>query len=92
MNNKLEQIVQLFADNENAEAQLKQAKTVEDAVAILAQYGIDLTVDEFKEIGREVTNDELSEDMLEFVSGGKGFWSKAWRGVKDFFHGFLDAF
>ena len=88
---KITQIMRLFEENEQAEAALKSAQTKEEAVAILGQYGIAITVEEFIQIGRELTSDELSEDMLALVAGG-GFLKKAWNAVKDFFHGFLDAF
>jgi len=90
MKDKLEQIGKLFAENENAEATLKSAKTVEEAVALLKELGVDITVEEFKELGKEITSDELSEDMLAMVSGGS--WKGFWRGVRDFFQGFLDSF
>ena len=89
MESKLAQIAQLFAENEQAEALLKSAKTKEEAVAILAQFGVDVTVEEFTQIGKEVLSDELSEDVLELVAGGS--WSGFWNGVKDFFKGFADA-
>lgn len=90
MQEKITQIVQLFAENEKAEAELKKAKTVDDAVALLAQYGVEMTVEEFIKIGKEITSDELSEEMLMLVAGGS--WKGFWRGVRDFFQGFLDAF
>lgn len=88
---KVNQIAQLFEENKEAEAALKNAATKEDAVSILNQYGVVITLDEFIQIGKEITNDELSEEMLSLVTGG-GWLSKAWNAVKDFFHGFLDAF
>ena len=90
MENKINQIVQLFAENDQAEAALSQAKTVDEAVALLVQYGVDITVEEFVKIGKEITSDELSEEMLMLVAGGS--WKGFWKGVKDFFQGFLDAF
>ena len=90
MDNKLVQIARLFAENEQAEALLKGAKTKEEAIAIFAQFGVNMTLEEFIQIGHEVLNDELSEDVLELVAGGS--WASFWGGVKDFFHGFLDAF
>lgn len=87
---KLEQIVRLFAENEDAEKVLKEAKTKEEAISLLGQFGIDVTVDEFDEIGRQILSEELPEELLEFVAGGS--WKGFWKGVGDFFRGFLDAF
>jgi len=87
---KLDQIVQLFAENPEAQEALNGAKTKEEAVAMLCQYGVDITVEEFVEIGKKITSDELTEDMLEYVAGGS--WASFWRGVRDFFKGFADAF
>lgn len=92
MMNKITAIVNLFAENEQAEAALKNAKSMEEAVALLAQYGIEMTEEEFLEAAREMSADELSEDMLLMVAGGASGWQKFWRGVRDFFQGFLDAF
>ena len=88
---KISQIMRLFEENEQAKEALKSAATKEDAVVILAQYGVEITVEEFTQIGKEITSDELSEEMLMLVSGG-GVLKNAWNAVKDFFHGFLDAF
>ena len=92
MNNKFEMIMKLFSENEKAGEILKEAKSVEEAVDLLAQMGVEITVEEFKEMGKQLESDELSEDMLEFVAGGKGAGKKVWKAVKDFFHGFFDAF
>lgn len=89
MDNKLMQIARLFAENEQAKALLQDAKSKEEAIAILAQFGVIVTPEEFAQIGQEVLSDELSEDVLELVAGGS--WSGFWNGVKDFFRGFLDA-
>lgn len=91
MFDKVSQITKLFAENDAAAEALKAAQTKEEAIDIFAQYGIELTVEEFEQIGKEVTSDELSEEMLMMVAGG-GWLKKAWNGVVDFFHGFLDAF
>ena len=91
MDSKLMEIMKLFSENEQAESLLKQAKTKEEAVALLNELGVSITVEEFVQIGKEIMSDELSEDMLTLVAGG-GFWGSVWKGVKDFFHGFLDAF
>lgn len=90
MDEKISQIVRLFSENENATEALKNTKTKEEAVAVLGQFGVEITVGEFIEIAKEINNDEISEEMLMLVSGGS--WSGFWRGVRDFFQGFLDAF
>jgi len=92
MYDKLTQITKLFAENEQAEEALKNVQTKEEAIAVLAQYGIDVTVEEFVAIGKEVTSDELSEEMLMLVAGGGSWFKSALRGIRDFFQGFLDAF
>ena len=88
---KTSQIARLFEENKEAAEALKNANTKEEAVALLCRYGVDITVEEFVQIGREVTSDELSEEMLMLVSGG-GWLGKAWNTVTAIFHGFLDAF
>lgn len=87
---KIKQIAELFDNNKEAETTLKSASTKEEAVDILNRYGIEITVEEFVQIGKEITSDELSEEMLNLVSGGG--WRDVWNGIVDFFHGFLDAF
>ena len=87
---KLEQIVRLFAENASAEETLKAAKSKEEAIALLAQFGIEVTEEEFNSIGKQVLSDELPEEMLEFVAGGS--WKGFMKGVRDFFKGFLEAF
>ena len=87
---KISQIGKLFSENEAAMEALKNAETKEEAGDILGRYGIEITVEEFIEIAKEINSDELSEEMLMLVSGGS--WSGFWKGVKDFFQGFLDAF
>lgn len=88
---KMNQIVKLFDENSEAEAALKSAQTKEDAVALLNRYGVEISVEEFVEMGKEVASNELSEEMLMLVAGG-GWARKAWGAFKDFFQGFLDAF
>ena len=90
MKERIAKIGQLFLDNEQAKEALKEAKTPEEAVEVFKQYGIEMTKEEFIEIGKGITSDELSEEMLVLVAGGS--WKGFWRGVKDFFQGFLDAF
>lgn len=85
MADKLTQVARLFAENEQAEALLKDAKTKEDALSILSRFGINITPEELTRIGQEVLSDELSEDMLELVAGGGVNWSRVWRNVRDFF-------
>ena len=94
MYEKLNKILQLFADHQEAEEMLKTAKTQEEAVNILGRFGVEITVEEFVQLAKEVTSDELSEEMLLMVAGGgfKEGWNKFWGGVRDFFQGFLDAF
>lgn len=91
MSDTITLITKLFAENSEAAAALKAAQTKEEAVELFKGYGINITVEEFIEIGKEITSDELSEEMLLLVSGG-GWLRNAWNGVRDFFHGFLDAF
>lgn len=95
MENKIIQIGRLFADSEQAATLLNSANTVNEVVDILGQYGVELTEDEFIQIGKEIVNNELSEEMLDMVVGGGKFaaaCAKAWQAVKDFVRGFLDAF
>jgi len=90
MVDKIEQIGRLLEENDEVASLLKASKSIDDAVEILKKQGIEVTKEEFIQMGKMITSEELSEDMLEMVSGGS--WKGFWKGVKSFFQGFLDAF
>ena len=48
---------------------LKAAKSPEDVVGIAKEYGYEFTAD-------KLTERELSEEELEGVAGGRGWWQK----------------
>ena len=55
MDSKLAQIARLFGENEQAEALLKSAKTKEEAVKLLGQFGVNVTVEEFVQIAKRLS-------------------------------------
>ena len=75
-------------ENEDGVSRVKAAHSKEEALSILAEYGITMTAEQFEQLKENVLNDELSPEMLELVSGG----GKAWIEICDFFRGFLSAF
>ena len=59
--------------NEEMIAKLKEAKSVEDVIAIAKEYGKELTIEQAQEIYdkmKAAATGELSDDDLEAVAGG----------------------
>ena len=83
---------QKFLDvlNENVELKqkLENCDRIDDLVNVFAEYGISVTVSELEEAISRIKNvkDELDENELEKVSGGR----ISWRGFKDFVKDLLD--
>lgn len=90
MNKKMTDIFALFESNEDAVKDLQGAKTADEVSDILKRYGLEVSSEEFLGLAKELTSDEMSEDMLDLVAGG-GFWKSAYKAVRDFCAGFLAA-
>lgn len=83
INEIVQSIYTLMANNEDAATKLAGITSPTDAVAILAEYGINVTVDELREMINVLNSDEIPAEMLDLVAGG----GKA----RDFFWGFCDG-
>lgn len=79
-----QEIVKLFEDKEFVE-ELISKKTVEDAQEFLSSKGIELTIEEVETLGKCIAeyekHGELTDDVLEQITGGKGFVSKVKKGA-----------
>ncbi len=98
---KIKAIRELMDNNEEAAKQLTEAKTADKINPILAEYGIEMTQDDFAELKQMLEQEELPEDMLELVSGGSfkdWLWGwfdglmDGWNETKDFFGKIGDLF
>ena len=73
----IEKLKELMEDEEFL-TKVAVAKTEDAIVAVMAEYGIQMTAAQVKEILAqdmgENENGELSEDMLDNVSGGGKIW------------------
>lgn len=76
-------IYALMAANEEVGAKLAGIKSAEEAVAILAENGLNVTVEDLKEMLTVVRAEEIPVELLDLVAGGGK--------VKDFFWGFCDG-
>jgi len=83
---KLEAIVKLVESNTEAKKALDGLTSVEKAVSVLNQYGVQITEEEFAEYVEAMHSDEIPAELLEFVAGG------SWRGVRNWLKGFFDGF
>lgn len=83
INEKVKSVYSLMAANEEVAAKLAAVKSPEEAVAILAENNVTVSVEELKELVNSVSKDELPAEMLDMVAGG----GKAF----DFFWGFCDG-
>lgn len=77
-------IVKLLETNSEAKEALTGLTSISEAVAILAQYGVQITEEEFAEYVKAMHSEEIPEELLEYVAGGGKFW--------DFVQGFWDGF
>lgn len=72
-----------MASDEEVAAKLAGIKSPTEAVAILAEHDIHVSVEDLKEMVDSLSQDEIPVEMLDMVAGG------GW--VKDFFWGFCDG-
>ncbi len=82
-------------ENEEANAKLDNAGSIENMISIMAEYGLDLTREDVDEMMNNGTSDELDEESLEDVAGGARSWKRAWntvkRGAKKVYNEFVDS-
>lgn len=84
---KFESIVNLVESNPEAKEALTGLTSIDEAVSILGQYGVQITIEEFAEYVKAMHSDEIPEELLEYVAGGGKFGD--W--VQGFFDGFYDS-
>lgn len=84
---KLSKIMQ----DEVANGKLENANGIEEIVAILNEYDVEVTVEELQQIVVNSTAGELTEEALEMVAGGN-WLKKAWGHIKSALNGLLDGF
>ena len=68
---------QALQESGKFEQELEKVSTPEEMQALFASYGIEMTVDEVKELvssAVKMNNEELSEEDLENVAGGVAGW------------------
>lgn len=97
VNEKIKAIYDLMASNEEIGAKLAAITSPAEAVAMLAEHGIQVTSDELKEMVIALKSEEIPVEMLELVAGGGKcsdfFWGffdglrDGWNDTKDFFKG-----
>jgi len=84
---KFKEIAQLVESNPEAKEALTGLTSVEKAVSILNQYGVQISQEEFIGYVKAMHADEIPEELLESVAGGGKFWS--W--MQGFWDGFYDS-
>ena len=62
--------LETLMQNEEFSARMESCGTVEEAAAILREYGLEVTTDELLAVLSAETGDELDESDLEQVAGG----------------------
>lgn len=79
-------------EDKAANEKLSNANGVEEVVAILNEYGVEISAHELNEIIATVpVNGELSMESLDQVAGG-GWWQKTWDHIKSALNGLFDGF
>lgn len=80
-------IVKLIETNPEAKEALTGLTSIDEAVAVLNRYDVQITAEEFAEYVQAMHSDEIPEEFLEYVAGGGKFWD--W--MQGFWDGFYDA-
>ena len=83
---KFKAIVELIESNPAAKEALIGLTSVEEAVAVLNQYGVQVTAEEFAAYVNAMHSDEIPAELLEYVAGGS---FRGW--LQGFFDGFYDS-
>ena len=84
---KFAAIAHLVEHNPEAKEALTGLSSVDEAIAVLNQYGVEITAEEFAAYVQAMHSDEIPEELLEFVAGGGKFWD--W--MQGFWDGFYDS-
>lgn len=80
MNSELVAKLAELSENEEFSKKFEKAETPEAALAILAEYGVETTEEELRELVAKKNEGELTADELEDVAGGVN-WVKLAKGV-----------
>jgi len=84
---KFMEIAKLVESNPAAKEALTGLTSVEKAVSVLNDYGVQISQEEFIEYVKAMHADEIPEELLETVAGGGKFWD--W--MQGFWDGFYDS-
>lgn len=79
-------------NNAEAKARLEKTANFDEAVAILKEYGVEITAEELKSCAMGETDGELSAESLDQVAGGAKWWNNFWSHVWSAVNGLLDGF
>lgn len=77
---------------DDAKERLSKAHSVEDAVCILREYGVETTALELEELSKMGMDEELTEESLDQIAGGAGWFRRAWDHIWTALNGLLDGF
>lgn len=66
----MEEKLKALAENEEFTEKLKQTESMEEAIKLFAEYGVEVTEEDLKNLMAAVPEGELDEAALENVSGG----------------------
>lgn len=84
--------IQAIVNDAVANERLENATSLEEAVAILNELGVEVSVAEIEELLAKVPVGELSADDLEGVAGGAAWYKKVWGHIKNAVNGLMDGF
>lgn len=75
--------IETLLDDPVIRDKISNSESLSDFVAILSEYGVDASEEDFMKFAEDFKSGELSDEMLELVAGGGKF--------KDFWWGFCDG-
>lgn len=78
--------------NSEAKDKLEKAGDVHEAVSILGEYGVEITASELEDLAKKGNGEELSEENLDQVAGGAGWWKRVWGHIWDCLNGLVDGY
>ena len=82
----------VIMNNAEAKARLEKTANFDEAVAILKEYGVEITAEELKSCAIGETDGELSAESLDQVAGGAKWWNRVWGHIWKAINGFVDGF
>lgn len=89
MKNELMNKIHALVNNEEADARLEKAQSMEEVIEIAAEYGVAVTAEELT--GVLVSEDgEIGDEAMELVSGGS--LKTIWNHIKSFFKGLASGY